>query len=449
MFAETLGRLADVPHAPPLVMCQEDHRFLVADLLREIGEDDGAILLEPAARNTAPAIAAAAVYVARNIGDCLLLVLPADHAIHETAEFVGAISEGIPYAEEGDLVTFGVVPTAPETGYGYIKATESTGGSRIEGFFEKPDVETAQGYLDDGGYYWNSGVFLFRASAILSSLRAHSPEVLEAAEGAVEGAQRDLDFFRLDRAAFTRAPAESIDCAVMERTGRGMVIPLDAGWNDIGSWSAAWQQRVTDGDADERGNAVHGDVVLHDSDDTLVHATHRLVAAVGVSGHVVVETADAVLVVPQERAQDVKQVVEELQATGRSESAFHRRVFRPWGSYEGIDFGPRYQVKRIVVNPGGRLSLQLHHHRAEHWVVVRGTAQVVRGESSFLLSEDESTYIPVGTVHRLENPGMIPLELIEVQSGSYLGEDDIVRLEDHYGRCLLAPVSSRQVPVES
>lgn len=439
LFTQTLRRLeplaaAGVAHAPPLVVCNDEHRFLVAELLRASDAEGATILLEPAARNTAAAIAIAALEATADGDDPVLLVLPADHAIQDTTAFARAVAQGREHADDGALVTFGIHPDAPETGYGYIRAAAPEGPAAVEQFVEKPDRATAERYLAQGGYYWNSGMFMFRAGVLLESLETHAPTILEAVRAAHAGRRSDLDFVRLDADAFAVAPAESIDYAVMEHTDRAHVIPLDAGWSDIGSWKAVHAHANQAGSTDARGNAVQGDVVLHEADNSVIHASHRLVGAVGVSDMIIVETADAVLVCPADRAQEVRHLVDRLRETGRAEPDLHRRVYRPWGSYEGLDTGDRFQVKRIIVKPGGCLSLQMHHHRAEHWVVVRGTARVTRDDENFLLSENQSTYIPIGMTHRLENPGTIPLELIEVQSGSYLGEDDIVRYDDQYGR---------------
>jgi len=439
LFTQTLERLdaldrASIRREPPLVVCNDEHRFLVAELLRTADIDGAGILLEPAGRNTAAAITLAALEAAAEGGDPILLVLPADHAIQDLGAFASAMAVAVGRAAGGELVTFGIPPTAPETGYGYIRAAAAQGPCAVERFVEKPDRETAEGFLSEGGHYWNSGMFVFRASVVLEALARHAPAVLEAVTGAWQKRHRDLDFLRIDAEAFAAAPARSIDHAVMEHTDRAAVVPLDVGWSDIGSWSAVWQQARDSGTTDARGNALRGDAIVHEADDCLVHADHRLVGAVGVRDLIIVETADAVMVCPRERAQCVRELVERLHADGRSEPNLHRRVYRPWGSYEGLDLGDRFQVKRIVVKPHGCLSLQMHHHRAEHWVVVRGTAKVTHDGDTFLLTEDQSTYIPLGTVHRLENPGNIPLELIEVQTGGYLGEDDIVRFEDHYGR---------------
>jgi mannose-1-phosphate guanylyltransferase/mannose-6-phosphate isomerase len=445
----------------PLVVCNEDHRFMVAEQLRQTGCSAGAILLEPAGRNTAPAVAVAALQARQEGNDPILLVLPADHVILDAGAFRGTVEQGAKIAEFGKLVTFGIVPDKPETGYGYIRAGErlefssgakdrvSSSGENLKDFdsglssqklglgpysvaefVEKPDAATAEQYLASGNYYWNSGMFMFRASRYLEELAKFASEMLTCCHKALEDAQRDLDFVRLDSEAFAACPKNSIDYAVMEKTADAAVIPLDVGWSDVGSWSALWEV----GQADEAGNVMHGDVLTHDSSNCYLHSTGRMVAAVGLEDHVVVETADAVLVASRGRVQDVKAIVEQLKAQGRGEALLHRRVNRPWGSYETIDHCDRFQVKRITVNPGASLSLQLHHHRAEHWIVVRGTARVTRGEETMVVSENQSTYIPLGVKHRLTNPGLIPLELIEVQSGSYLGEDDIVRFDDKYGR---------------
>ena len=418
----------------PLVICNEEHRFLVAEQLRQVTIEPAGIILEPMGRNTAPAVALAAYHASTTDPDSLLLILPADHLIADVDSFSTAVQQGAPLAQQDKLVTFGIVPQGPETGYGYIEKGEEltavSGAFAIWQFVEKPDLETAQQYLDSGRFLWNSGMFLLKASAFLNELNQHNKAMAEASQAAYQASQPDLDFLRLDKGRFAACPSDSIDYAVMEKTTNGVVIPVDPGWNDIGSWAALWEV----GEQDGNGNVVHGDVLSHDSHNSYLHSSQRLIAAVGVDDLVVVETADAVLVSPKNRVQEVKKIVTLLRDHERSEANLHRRVFRPWGSYEGIMHGDRYQVKNITVNPGATLSLQMHHHRAEHWIVVRGTARITKGDEVFNLSENESTYIPLGTVHRLENPGVIPLELIEVQSGSYLGEDDIVRLEDQYGR---------------
>lgn len=434
LLQETLQRLTGVPElAAPVIVCNDQHRFLVAEQLRQIGREPANILLEPAGRNTAPAVAIAALDAARHDPEALLLVLPADHLILEPERFRETLKSARMAAQQGHLVTFGIVPTAPETGYGYIRAGEcevATDWMPVAAFVEKPDYARAEAYVRQGGYYWNSGMFLFQARCVIDALAQHAPDILDAGRAALDGARRDLDFTRLDAAAFLACREDSLDYAVMEKTDRAVVVPLAAGWSDVGSWATLQAA----GNADAQGNVVLGDVLLQDVTGSYVRAEDRLVAAVGVTDHVIVETADAVLVAHKDRAQDVKAIVSRLKAARREEALSHRRVYRPWGWYEGIGSGERFQVKHIRVHPGATLSLQMHHHRAEHWIVVKGTARVVRGEESFLLGEDESTYIPLGTAHRLENPGKIPLDLIEVQTGSYLGEDDIVRYEDRYGR---------------
>ena len=445
MLQATWQRVAELASAAPLVVANEDHRFMVAEQLRQVGCTPAAIVLEPVGRNTAPAIAVAALQATADGADPLLLVLPSDHVIADAAGFRAAVAAATPAAQNGKLVTFGIVPTAAETGYGYIKAasdestpttTAQTQGARasavrqVAGFVEKPDAATAAQYLASGQYFWNSGMFLFKASRYLAELERHAPAMLAACRAAFEGAKRDTDFVRLDKAAFAACPSDSIDYAVMEKTADAAVLPIDVGWNDVGSWSALWEVAQQDGD----GNAHHGDVIALDCRDTLAWGDHRLVAMIGLRDIVVVDSDDALLVAHKDHVQEVKEVVARLKAEGRSESNLHRKVYRPWGAYDSIDMGERFQVKRITVNPGAALSLQMHHHRAEHWIVVSGTAEVTRGEEVLLLSENQSTYIPLGVTHRLRNPGKVALELIEVQSGSYLGEDDIVRLEDVYGR---------------
>jgi len=434
LVQQTLERLVDLPGlAEPLVVCNQAHRFLVAEQLRDSPLGTARILLEPVGRNTAPAVAVAALHALQRCEDALLAVFPADHLVSEPAPLREALMQALEPAGDGGLVTFGVVPHRPETGYGYIEAGKPVAGGparRVRRFVEKPDAETAQAYLDSGRFYWNSGMFVMRASAYLQALRTYAPAILEACEAAVAGAEQDMDFVRLEPAAFERSPAESIDYAVMEPTDAAVTLPLKAGWSDLGSWATLMEAAHRDAS----GNALMGDVLTEDSRNNYVRAESRLVATVGLEDHVVVETADSVLVAPRGQVHGVKRIVERLRADDRPEALEHRQVHRPWGSYEGLVRAERFQVKRIIVSPGSRLSLQMHHHRAEHWVVVRGTARVTRGDEVFLLGEDQSAYIPLGTVHRLENPGMIPLELVEVQSGSYLGEDDIVRIEDRYGR---------------
>jgi len=426
--------------AAPLIVCNEEHRFLVAEQLRELGTAPAGIILEPAGRNTAPALTLAALAIAQQDGDPVMLVMPADHVVRDAQAFAAAVAEAVTLAEAGYLVTFGIVPAGPETGYGYIKVGGplATGGAARElaAFVEKPDLATAQGYVASGDYLWNSGMFVMRASVWLQAIGQLRADILAACRRAFAAGGEDRGFFRGDKAAFTACASDSIDYAVMEKVTAGQgdlqaaVVPLSAGWSDVGAWPAIWEVGIPDAD----GNVSRGDVLTHDTRNSLLFAEHRLVAGVGLEDMVVVETADAVMVAPKSQAQEVKKIVEQLKAANRSERLSHRRVHRPWGTYEGIDTGDRFQVKRIVVKPNASLSLQMHHHRAEHWVVVRGTARVTCGEKVFLLSENQSTYIPIGEKHRLENPGAIPLEIIEVQSGSYLGEDDIVRFEDVYGR---------------
>ncbi len=443
MLQETWLRVAPLATAPPIVVANEEHRFLAAEQLRLVGVEGAPILLEPVGRNTAPAIAAAAMQALAGGDDALLLVLPSDHVVRDADAFRAAVATARAAAEGGALVIFGIVPESAETGFGYIqieaghaeagqaKTEQADAGTvrRVRRFVEKPDAATASGYVDDGGYLWNSGMFLFLASRYLEELQRYRPGIVDAVRAATDAATRDGDFVRLDRDAFAAGPSDSIDYAVMERTDRAMVLPVDIGWNDVGSWSALWQ--VSGRDAD--GNAGHGEVIAVDSRDNYAYA-RTLVALVGVEGLVVVETDDAILVARKDRVQEVKDVVARLKAGDRSHAVLHREVHRPWGSYDSIDAADGFQVKRIKVKPGARLSLQSHRHRAEHWIVVRGTARVTRDNDVFELHANQSTYIPLGARHRLENPGVDMLELIEVQSGDYLGEDDIVRYEDVYGR---------------
>ncbi len=428
----TLG-LAGV--AAPIVVCNEAHRFLVAEQLRQVGIVPQSILLEPVGRNTAPAVAIAALAALASAGGGdeapLLLALPADHLLTDVDAFGQAVAGALATAREGRLVTFGIVPTRAETGYGYIRRGSGSGPVYpVSAFVEKPDAARAAEFVASGDYFWNSGVFLFSAAAWLEELARHDVAMLAACRRAYDAAVRDLDFIRLDREAFESCRADSIDYAVMEKTANAAVAALDAGWSDVGSWSSLHDALP----ADAAGNVARGDVIAEESRDCLLYSTERLVAAVGLEGHVVIETKDAVMVAPKARVQEVKRLVERLKRAGRSEPDLHREVFRPWGSYDSVDAGARFQVKRLTIKPGAKLSLQKHRHRAEHWVVVKGTARITRGEEVFLLSENESTYIPVGTVHRIENPCDEPLQIIEVQSGGYLGEDDIVRLDDTYGR---------------
>lgn len=434
LFQQTVARtraLAEI--GAPVVVCSEEHRFLVAEQLREAKIEGAAILLEPMPRNTAPAIALAAWQAVAHDPDAVLLVLPADHLIGDTQSFGEAVGKAMPLAEQDWLVTFGIRPEAPEIGFGYIKRGEavSNGGFRVERFVEKPDAAKAKAYIDAGDYEWNSGMFLFKATRFLEELQQHAPAMHAASKTAFDMAKVDLDFVRIDRDAFAASPEDSIDYAVMEKTKRAAVVPVSCAWSDIGSWDALW----TASERDHEGNRLEGDVIAIDSRNCFIRgADRRMVAALGLEDIVIVDTADAVLVAPRARVQDVKRLVDKIKSDGRQEHLFHRKVYRPWGSYDSIDMGDRFQVKRITVKPGAALSLQKHHHRAEHWVIVSGTAEVTRDEEVFLVAENESTFLPLGAVHRLRNPGKVPLELIEVQSGSYLGEDDIVRLEDVYGR---------------
>ena len=442
--------ITDVELAQPMVVCNEEYRFVIAEQLRLLGKT-GTIVLEPLGRNTAPALTLSALAAIKNKADPVLLVMPADHVIVDTVAFQSVVSQGARLAAAGAIVTFGITPDAPETGYGYIQSgaayasaadTAGTGPARlIARFVEKPDSLTAQAYLDEGSYLWNSGLFMMRASVWLAAMGRCRPDILSACQQAWDEGSTDGEFIRVGKTSFANCPSDSIDYAVMERIAAGIadstqglppgvVIPLSAGWSDVGAWDALWQVLPKDA----AGNVAQGDVLLEDCQNTLALSEGRLVACVGVSDLVVVETADAILVAHKDKTQDVKKIVDRLKKQGRAESTIHRKVFRPWGWYDGVDAGERFQVKRIVVKPGGTLSLQMHHHRAEHWIVVSGTAKVTKGNETFLLSENQSTFIPLGTTHRLENPGRVELEMIEVQSGSYLGEDDIVRFEDVYGR---------------
>ncbi|BDA59929.1 mannose-1-phosphate guanylyltransferase/mannose-6-phosphate isomerase [Shewanella xiamenensis] len=433
MLQTTAQRLKGIEHAPALVICNEEHRFSVAEQFRANAIKTSGIILEPVGRNTAPAIALAAMQALKCGEDPLLLVLAADHVIKDEAAFCASVVQAVPFAQAGKLVTFGIVPTAPETGYGYIKRGDEQGdnaGFSVAEFVEKPKLATAQEYLASGEYYWNSGMFLFKASTYLAELKSHRPDMFTACEQAMAATQSDLDFVRVDKSAFEACPDDSIDYAVMEKTTQAVVVPMDCGWSDVGSWTALWEVS----EKDQYGNACRGDVINVDTRNTYVHASEKLVTTIGLDDVVVVETKDAILVAKQSEVQKVKKIVEQLKAEDRSEWQHHREVYRPWGKYDSIDNGERFQVKRITVKPGEKLSIQMHHHRAEHWIVVTGTAKVTNGDREILLTENQSTYIPVGVVHALENPGKVPLELIEVQSGSYLGEDDIVRFEDRYGR---------------
>ncbi len=433
MLQSTLKRLSAIETAEPLIICNEEHRFIVAEQLRAI-QQLGPIILEPEGRNTAPAIALAAqvALTQKNQTDPLLLVLAADHVIQNEAAFLAAIHVAVPLAQQGKMVTFGIVPDSPHTGYGYIKRGQPQGDSFVvDGFVEKPDQVTAQQYSNCGDYYWNSGMFMFKASRYLQELEKYAPEMLAICKKAIASESTDLEFVRVDADVFVTCPDDSIDYAVMEKTDSACVVPLDAGWSDVGSWSSLWD---TAKQKDAQNNVVIGDAILDGVSNSYINSEERLISVVGLDNVVVVETKDAVLVAHKGKVQNIKNVVNQLKAEHRPEWEFHREVFRPWGSYDSIDNGERFQVKRITVKPGEKLSVQMHHHRAEHWIVVSGTAKVTNGEQTLLLSENQSTYIPIGVVHALENPGCIPLELIEVQSGSYLGEDDIVRFSDRYGR---------------
>lgn len=434
MIQETALRATGEGFAPPIVICNEEHRFLVAEQLRAQAIRPSEIILEPVGQNTAPAACVAALKLLAAGDGGLMLVMPSDHVVASPERFQAAVAAAAPSAAAGRLVTFGITPTRAETGYGYIHAGEPLGDGdavrAVDRFVEKPDADAAAAMLEDDRYLWNSGIFLFSPAAYLAELERSRPAMVEACRRALSGAVRDLTFCRLEPVAFRAAEADSIDYAVMETTTKAAVLPIEVGWNDVGAWSALWEI----GDKDAHGNVVHGDVVLHDVRTSYVRSDQTLVAIVGLNDVAVVVTDDAVLVAAQSRVQEVRAVVEQLKAGGRGEHSLHTTVHRPWGSYRGIDRGERFQVKRIVVKPGERLSLQMHHHRAEHWVVVSGTALVTRGEETFLLGENQSTYIPAGETHRLENPGKVPLHLIEVQSGGYLEEDDIVRFQDGYGR---------------
>lgn len=434
MLQQTLQRVAGVCDAKPsIIVCNDEHRFIVGEQVQQIGIQDATIMLEPEGKNTAPAVALAAFNAVKDNPDELLLVLPADHAIADLNRFKVAVKKAASIAEQGRLVALGVAPQSPETGYGYIRAGAADGdaGFVVDGFKEKPDIETARKYLASGDYLWNAGIFIFSAATYLEELGKFEPDVFKACENAVTGLKPDLDFTRIDEAAFALSPAVSVDYAVMEKTDKASVVLLDAGWNDVGSWSALWDVS----EKDELGNASHGDVLLHDTASSYVYAESKLVSAIGVSNLVIIETDDAVLVANKAHAQRVKEVVNKLKFLERSQIEHHRKVYRPWGWYDLIDVSQRFQVKRIQVKPGAKLSLQKHDHRAEHWVVVKGVAQVVLGEKTLALQENESTYIPIGVKHSLGNPSDSELlEIIEVQSGDYLGEDDIVRFDDEYGR---------------
>lgn len=431
MLQDTVMRLDGIRAQDPIFICNEDHRFLVAEQLRQKGISHSGILLEPIGRNTAPAIALAALHATKNEEDPLLLVLAADHLIKDQAAFHTAIKKAEVLANQGNLVTFGIVPDAPHTGYGYIKSGNALDvGFIVDEFVEKPDAVTAKSYVESGKYYWNSGMFMFRASRYLEELKKHSPEIFEVCEQAIDTETPDLDFIRVDRNIFTTCPDDSIDYAVMEFTSSAAMVPLEAGWSDVGSWTSLWETA----EKDDNGNVCVGDTILENTNNSYINAEQRLVSVIGLNDVIVIETKDAVMVAHKDDAQSIKNVVNRLKSEKRPEFEFHREVFRPWGSYDSIDNGSRFQVKRICVKPGEKLSVQMHHHRAEHWIVVSGSANVTINDNTKLVTENESVYIPIGAIHALENPGKIPLELIEVQSGSYLGEDDIVRFSDRYGR---------------
>lgn len=434
MLQQTVARLSGLKHTAPVLICNEEHRFIAAEQMRIGGFAHSGIILEPVGRNTAPAIALAALQAVNNAAegeDPILLVLAADHVIQNITAFESAVQNALPFAESNQLVTFGIVPTAPQTGYGYIRLGEQSGNAfTVSEFVEKPNLATAQEYLSSGNYYWNSGMFLFKASRYLEELAKFSPEILDVCKKSIAAPEQDLEFIRVNKAIFETCPDDSVDYAVMEKSKSVVVVPMDAGWSDVGSFSALWEVSAKD----ENQNVIKGDVIAVDSSNNYVYAENKLVSTVGVDNLVIIETKDAILVANKDQVQNVKTIVEKLKGAGRTEHKIHREVYRPWGKYDSIDFGKRDQVKRITVKPGEKLSIQKHHHRSEHWIVVSGTASVLNGDKTILVTEDESTYIPLGTIHALENPGKIPLEMIEVQTGSYLGEDDIVRFEDRYGR---------------
>ncbi len=435
MLQATLKRLDGFDCAPPIIITNEEHRFIVAEQMRLMGEQAGAIILEPVGRNTAPAVALAAFAAIERDQESLLMVMAADHIIGDMESFHATMAKAKEIARQGKLVTFGIPPKSAETGYGYIRAKDfedkkTASAFQIAEFVEKPNAETAEKYLESGAYFWNSGMFMFQAKKYLEELEKFRPDIFTVCKDAMRNTAKDMDFLRVDKHIFTACPSDSIDYAVMEKTDQGYVIPLDVPWNDIGSWSALWDIAVKD----DENNVLKGDVLIENTSDSYIQSTDKLVAVVGLDNVVVVNTKDAVLVSTKNHVQKVKNIVEKLKSEGRSEHLIHREVYRPWGKYDSIDMGERYQVKRITVKPGAKLSMQMHHHRAEHWIIVSGTAKVHKDGDTLLLSENESVYIPLGTTHSLENPGKIPLELIEVQSGPYLGEDDIIRFEDVYGR---------------
>ncbi|ROV62404.1 mannose-1-phosphate guanylyltransferase/mannose-6-phosphate isomerase [Vibrio ponticus] len=429
MLQDTLARLKGIQHQAPLIICNEEHRFIVAEQLRKENFDHGGIILEPDGRNTAPAIALAALQAVDSGKDPILLVLAADHIIQDELAFIGSIEKAVIQASFDKLVTFGIVPKSPETGYGYIRkgTPVSSTAFSVDSFVEKPDLETAREYLSSGMYYWNSGMFMFKASRYLSELEAHHPDILNSCKLALSGSRKDLDFIRLDELSFLSCPDDSIDYAVMEKTKDAVVVPMDANWNDVGSWSSLWDVSSKDGFK----NAIRGDVLTHNTKDSYIYAQSKLVATVGVEDLVVIETKDAVLVAKKDKVQDVKIIVSQLKQTNRSEYLQHREVYRPWGSHDAIAEGERFHVKKVTVKPGEKTATQIHYHRAEHWIVVSGTAKVRNGDQTYLVSENESTYIAIGSPHSFENPGKVPLEIIEVRTGSYLEEDDIVRLKSN------------------
>lgn len=435
LLQETMIRLQGKNNVQaPIFVCNEEHRFLVAEQARLLQIEPDCILLEPEGRNTAPALTLSALYLQAHDEQAVMVVMPADHVIQNAQAFFQSVRKAVEQAQSGKLVTFGIIPKTPETGYGYIKKgaeLDNSGVYQVAGFVEKPNVQTAQEYLATGAYLWNSGIFVLTPTTWLKELEAFRPDILEACKQAMQANKTDGSFLRVQKEAFSACPSDSIDYAVMEKTNKAVVVPLDVDWSDVGAWSSIWDI----GSKDEQGNKFDGDVLTYGVKNSLVVAEHRLVAAVDVENIAIIETADAVLVVPRDKAQNVKEIVTQLKKQNRDEYKYHRKVYRPWGAYEGIDKGDRFQVKHLTVKPGASISLQLHHHRAEHWIVVQGTAEVTRGDEVFTLSENQSTYIPLGVKHRLKNPGKLDLEIIEIQSGSYLGEDDIVRFEDVYNRC--------------
>ena len=434
MLQQTVARLSGIEHSPSVLICNEEHRFIAAEQMRLAGYEHAGIILEPVGRNTAPAIALAALQAVNNAADGedpILLVLAADHIIKNEQAFKSAVEKALPFAQNNQLVTFGIVPTTPETGYGYIKSGSQNGDAfTVSEFVEKPDLSTAEKYLESGNYYWNSGMFLFKASRYLEELAKFAPEMSDVCKRAIATPSQDVEFIRVDKAIFETCPNVSVDYAVMEKSQDVVVVPMDAGWSDVGSFSALWEVS----EKDENQNVNKGDVINVDSTNNYIYAENKLVSTVGVDNLVIIETKDAILVANKDKVQNVKSVVNKLKAAGRTEHKLHREVYRPWGKYDSIDSGKRDHVKRITVKPGEKLSIQKHHHRAEHWIVVSGTASVLNGDKTTLVTENQSMYIPLGNIHALENPGKIPLEMIEVQTGSYLGEDDIVRFEDRYGR---------------